>query len=178
MKDINRLILAEGTGDNVPKVEFGAGMQADDGKDPFEESLEDALCVFKSGAAKGETDILQENEAQLLFYIDLDNEAIVDKSGGDQKMQDAEDEDEPAQESKHPVLLNQYPLCPGHSLFLLFAQEGLPQVLSDELLLLLLQVFKLSQNPTLRIGYNSMGADCIANNLHVHILAGDQLFIG
>jgi hypothetical protein len=79
-QDINRLILAEGTGDNVPKVEFGAGVSADDGKDPFEESLEDALCVFKSGAAKGETDILQENEAQLLFYVDLDNEVIVDKA--------------------------------------------------------------------------------------------------
>jgi hypothetical protein len=42
------------------------------------------------------------------------------------------------QGTKHPILLNQYPICPNHSLFLLFAEEGLPQVLSDELLLLLL----------------------------------------
>lgn len=75
MQDFNRLILAEGTGDNVPKVEFGAGVSADDEKDPFEDSLEDALCVFKSGGGGGkETDILKENEAQLLFYVDLDNE--------------------------------------------------------------------------------------------------------
>ena len=80
LKDINRLILAEGSGDQVPKVEFGGGGQ-DDSKDPFEDSLEDALCVFKSGAGAGkDTDILKENEAQLLFYIDLDNETVIDKS--------------------------------------------------------------------------------------------------
>ena len=51
-------------------------------------------------------------------------------------------------------------------------------MLSDELLILLLQLFKLLANPHLRIGYNSMGADCIANNLHFHVLAADKLFPG
>jgi len=184
LKDINRLILAEGSGDQVPKVEFGGGGQ-DDSKDPFEDSLEDALCVFKSGAGAGkDTDILKENEAQLLFYVDLDNETVIDKSdaankekgeGGEADEEDV-DEDEEIVNSKHPVLLNQYPICEGHSLFLLFAQEGLPQVLSDELLLLLLQIFKISGSPSLRVGYNSMGADCIANNLHFHVLYADKLF--
>ena len=58
----------------------------------------------------------------------------------------------------------------------LFADAGLPQVLSDELLLLVLQLFKVSDQPTLRIGYNSMGADCIANNLHFHLVYADQMF--
>lgn len=49
-------------------------------------------------------------------------------------------------------------------------------MLSDELLLLLMQVFKLSSNPNLRIGYNSMGADSIANNLHFHLIYADALF--
>lgn len=125
VKDINRLILAEGTGDQMPKVEFGAGEGQDDSKDPFEDSLEDALCVFKSGGGGGkDTDILKENEAQLLFYVDLDNEVIVDKFETAQEADDLDDEE--AAQSKHPVLLNQYPLCEGHSLFLLFAQEGLP----------------------------------------------------
>jgi hypothetical protein len=61
------LILAEGTGDQMPKVEFGSsGEAADDSKDPFEDSLEDALCVFKSGGGGPggkEIDILKENEA-------------------------------------------------------------------------------------------------------------------
>jgi len=79
-------------------------------------------------------------------------------------------------ESKHPVLFNQYPVCELHSLFLLFADAGLPQVLSDELLVLMLQIFKVSDQPSLRIGYNSMGADCIANNLHFHLTYASSMF--
>ena len=67
-------------------------------------------------------------------------------------------------------------MCLNHSLFLLFAEEGLPQVLSDELMVLVLQLFKMSSDPKLRIGYNSMGADCIINNLHFHVLTTDALF--
>ena len=63
----------------MPKVEFGGGGD-DEGKDPFEDSLEDALCVFKSGNASKDTDILKENENQLLFYVDLENENIIGKS--------------------------------------------------------------------------------------------------
>jgi len=84
-------------------------------------------------------------------------------------------ENEGGPTSIHPMLINQYPLCKNHSLFLLFAEEGLPQVLSDELLMLVLQLFKISSDPTLRIGYNSMGADCIANNLHLHVLYANKL---
>ena len=61
----------------MPQVEFGGGEGGDD-KDPFEDSLEDALCVFKSGGGK-DGDILKENEAQILFYVDLENECIIDK---------------------------------------------------------------------------------------------------
>lgn len=172
--------MAEGTGDNLPKVEFGASTAVnDEDKDPFEDELEEALCVFKSGGGGGpggkDTDILKENEGQVLFYVDLENESIVGKGevGKGSMEEDCEDE---VHGSKHPVLLNQYPLCELHSLFLLFAEEGLPQVLSDELLLLLLQVFKLSSLPSLRLGYNSMGADCLSNNLHFHLLYADRLF--
>lgn len=154
----------------MPKVETGAG-EGDDDKDLFEDSLEDALCVFRSGGGK-DADILKENEGQILFYLDLENEAIVEKSA----KTSAADAEEEVQGTQHPVLLNQYPICDNHSLFLLFAEEGLPQVLSDELLMLILQVFKLTANPHLRIGYNSMGADCVANNLHTHLVFADKLF--
>ncbi len=61
-------------------MEFGgAGDQGDDDKDPFEDSLEDALCVFKSGGGK-DADILKENEGQILFYVDLENECLIDKT--------------------------------------------------------------------------------------------------
>lgn len=66
----------------MPKVEFGGG-GGDDDKDPFEDSLEDALCVFKSGAGAGkDADILKENEGQILFYLDLENESIIGKIEG------------------------------------------------------------------------------------------------
>ena len=58
----------------------------------------------------------------------------------------------------------------------MFAEAGLPQVLSDELLLLVLQMFKLTDQPSLRIGYNSMGADCIINNLHFHVFTTNNLY--
>jgi len=30
----------------------------------------------------------------------------------------------------------------------------------------------------LRIGYNSLGADCITNNLHIHIVYANEMFGG
>jgi hypothetical protein len=53
--------VAQGDASNLPKVEFGGGGQ--EGDDEFEDSLEDALQVFKSGPSGGkDTDILKENE--------------------------------------------------------------------------------------------------------------------
>lgn len=58
----------------MPKVEYAEG-GGDEEKDPFEDSLEDALQVFKSGGGK-DSDILKDNEGQILFYVDLENETI------------------------------------------------------------------------------------------------------
>jgi hypothetical protein len=79
----------------LPQVEFGGGGTEDGDKDPFEDSLEDALCVFKSGGAGGkDTDILKENEGQLLFYVDLENENIIDKQDGKSNGEGEDLEDE------------------------------------------------------------------------------------
>ena len=164
----------------MPKVEFGgpgnggpSGGFADN-SDPFEDDLEDALCVFKSG--DGNSDIVEKNENLIMFYVDLDNEMIIDKPSKNNEENKTDAVEEQASESKHPVLFNQYPVCDHHSLFLLFADAGLPQVLSDELLVLMLQIFKVSDQTSLRIGYNSMGADCIANNLHFHLTYANSMF--
>lgn len=163
--------MASGDGDTMPAVEFGGAKPEgeDDGKDLFEDQLEEALCVFKTGGAN--SDLLEENANQILFYLDLDNEEVVVE-----KKDSARDADDSAETKMHPVLFNQYPLCNRHSLFLLFAEEGLPQVLSDEVLIEIFQIFKMSDKPQLRLGYNSMGADCIINNLHFHVLGTDDLF--
>lgn len=155
-----------------PKVEF-SGSQKNDGDLDFEDALGDALCVFKSGGV--DSDLLEQNDAQILFYLNLEDESIVEKDKAQHASgQDSEEEDDRG--SLHPVLFNQYPLCSDHSLMLMFAREGLPQVLSDELLLLVIQIFKMTDKPQLRIGYNSMGADCIINNLHMHVLTTNALY--
>ena len=186
--DINRFFIEDSDGkknpngaesgqDQMSGVDFGSKQGGtgqigfEDNSDPFENDLDEALCVFKSG--DGNTDILEKNENLIMFYVDLENECIVDKQkeGGENK----QDQNDELGESKHPVLFNQYPCSANHSLLLLFAEAGLPQVLSDELLVLVLQMFKFSDESDMRLGYNSMGADCIANNLHFHILYADQL---
>lgn len=92
-----------------------------DNSDPFEDDLEDALCVFKAGDSN--KDIMEKNEKLIMFYVDLENEQIISNNEENKK----EDEDqEQVGDSKHPVLLNQYPLSQGHSIMLLFANAGLP----------------------------------------------------
>lgn len=180
--DINRFFLEDSDGNqknndgaDAGDLDFNAKqgtgqMGFADNSDPFENELEEALCVFKSG--DGNTDILEKNENLIMFYVDLENESIISKAKGGEENKH-EDQDEELNQSKHPVLFNQYPCSANHSLLLLFADAGLPQVLSDEIIVLVLQVFKLSDEAGLRLGYNSMGADCIANNLHFHLVYAD-----
>jgi hypothetical protein len=90
-----------------------------EGGDLFDNDLDEEISVFKS--AGGDSDLVKENQNNILFFIDLENETIVEKEG-DQE-QNLEEE---LQGGMHPVLINQYPLCKNHSIFLMFAHEGLP----------------------------------------------------
>jgi hypothetical protein len=95
--DINRFFIEDSDGvknenpaggNEMPKVEFGASGSGPsngfaDNSDPFEDDLEDALCVFKSG--DGNSDILEKNEKLIMFYVDLDNELILSKPGSEEE---------------------------------------------------------------------------------------------
>jgi len=71
----------------MPKIEGSAGVMLKndegpqagfaDNSDPFEDDLEDALCVFKAGDSN--KDILEKNDKLIMFYVDLENEMIVNK---------------------------------------------------------------------------------------------------
>lgn len=50
-------------------------------------------------------DILEQNDKQILFYLDLDNEAIVDKLAA-AKMRNADSSDGAESSKLHPVLFN------------------------------------------------------------------------
>lgn len=60
----------------MPQVEFGSSDKPSSGfadsSDPFEDDLDNALCVFKSGDAN--SDMLEKNDGLILFYVDLENE--------------------------------------------------------------------------------------------------------
>lgn len=67
----------------MPKIESrgsdpGPSQGFNDNSDPFEDALEDALCVFKSGDTN--SDIMERNEKLILFFVDLENESIINKN--------------------------------------------------------------------------------------------------
>ena len=64
-------------GFSEPETNQPLSENKEDAGDLFEDALEDALCVFKSGGAN--VDLLKENDKQILFYVDLDNEEIIEK---------------------------------------------------------------------------------------------------
>ena len=140
--DINRFFVEDSdgnkanagggaTGNEMPQIEGSAGMNGGTGlpasgfaynSDPFEDDLEDALCVFKAGDSN--KDIMEKNEKLIMFYVDLENEQILNSN--EENKNGGEEDQEQVGDSKHPVLLNQYPLSMGHSIMLLFANAGLP----------------------------------------------------
>ena len=94
----------------MPQVEFGQMGNGEtgfaDNTDPFEDDLEEALCVFKSG--DNNNDIIQKNEKLIMFYVDLENEIIIRNSNSEENKQDTNEE---LTDAKHPVLFNQYPIA-------------------------------------------------------------------
>ena len=138
--DLNRFLIEDSDGKKgpaaageMPAIESSAQQNGGpstgftDNCDPFEEALDDALCVFKSG--DGTSDVLERNQKLVLFHLDLENEMIVAKKGaGAAETEELKEGDLPEMdsESTHPVLLNQYPICDKHSVLLMFADAGLP----------------------------------------------------
>jgi hypothetical protein len=109
----------EGDGFTPPQVESKGSSGGNENDDLFEDHLEDALCVFKTGGIN--KDILEQNEKQILFFINFEEEEIIEKD----QYSLSESNNEKI-EGCHPILFNQYPICKNHSLILLFAFEGLP----------------------------------------------------
>lgn len=76
----------------------------------------------------------------------------------------------------HPVLINTAPLCRNHSILLMYPDEELPQIIGQDIVLLLLNIFKLF--PNVKVGYNSIGASAMVNHLHFHLVFPDDLVGG
>jgi len=90
--DINRFFIEDSDGvknnknssEKMPNVEFGGGSSGfADNSDPFENELDDALNVFKSGGENN--DIISNNQKLIMFYVDLEEECFIDNSGEENK---------------------------------------------------------------------------------------------
>jgi GDP-L-galactose phosphorylase len=66
----------------------------------------------------------------------------------------------------HMVLINVSPIEYGHVLLVPRILDSLPQQIEQPELLLALQMAKSSDNPYMRVGYNSLGAYATINHLH------------
>lgn len=114
------------------------------------------------------------NSPPLVCWIDLLNEQVIEDSM-DLVEEFKEGCNEDLTEAPHPLVLPDNPISQGHFLFLLYKDEGLPQAVSPEFLTLVLNIFRVGNNPSMRLGYDSLGAGACYNHLYFHVLFLDQV---
>ncbi|XP_046970940.1 GDP-D-glucose phosphorylase 1 [Vanessa cardui] len=74
----------------------------------------------------------------------------------------------------HAVLVNISPISKYHSLLCTSINKCLPQVITKESLKLAIDLMLLTQDRTLRIGFNSLCAFASVNHLHYHLFIEEQ----
>lgn len=76
------------------------------------------------------------------------------------------------------ITFNYFPICKSHTNLTVCYEQRYPQLLSNEFILQAIQIFDIANNnPSLRLGYDSLGAGCIINHLHFELLFLDELGI-
>ena len=106
-------------------------------------------------------------EGKVICWVDFDNEELSKEKPSEESKEIC---DEEVTDSYHPLYINPVPWVAGQSYLALFPDESLPQAVSTELLTLAMNIFRLSKNPYLRLGYDSLGANSDVNHLHFHVL--------
>ena len=96
LHDVNRFFVQQEAGDGQEASNI------DD--DLFDNELEDELSVFKNKQGD-EKDLVEQNENEILFFVDLDNESIVEKQDRQANEWDADHEEE-IKTNTHPILIN------------------------------------------------------------------------
>ena len=137
------------------QIDFDEEEIKEDFKDKFTEQIKTTSNNVFKNFDEEKFNFNKVNPKEILFSVNLDEESIITK----EKMQkDQEDinfdnnqlNDEISEFSLHPVLANISPICKYHSLLPLFPEEELPQVIGSDILVLLLQAFKMSNSESLR----------------------------
>ncbi|CAD8196569.1 unnamed protein product [Paramecium pentaurelia] len=113
---------------------------------------------------ENDINFLNVEQGEILFRVDFSTGEIVD------------DENNINENNDNPILVNTAPICSYHSIVVPFLNSKFQQLLSGFIAESVFILFKISQSPHLRIGYNSKLANCSINHLHLHIIYVDQLF--
>jgi hypothetical protein len=112
-----------------------------------------------------------------ILLVDLDNQEL--KSDNIlEKMENLQMNDDNLSEEitgkNDLITLNYFPISKSHCYLTICYDLNFPQLLSSEFIIQALQIFSIANNPTLRLGYNSLGAGCIINHLHFEFLFLDD----
>ena len=110
-------------------------------------------------------------ESNVICWLDFDNEELSKEKPSEESKEIC---DEEVTDSYHPLYINPVPWVAGQSFLALFPEECLPQAASTELLTLAMNIFRLSKNPYLRLGYDSLGANSDINHLHFHVIFAEN----
>jgi len=106
------------------------------------ENLDDSLERDLKGfidVPKSDFDFMKANNEKIFSFIDIDNEQI--KASHSSTGEESEELELNVVEGTHPLLIPEYPICVDHTILPLFVEQQLPQILSDDLLLLIIQSF-------------------------------------
>lgn len=110
------------------------------------------------------------DEGEKILGVYLDNQEII----GEEMDVDDEDLSNEILKNKDLITLDYFPLSISHCNITLCYDQDLPQVLSSELLVQLLQLFPIAKNNSLVCGYDSLGGGCVINHLHFEFLMLDD----
>ena len=145
-----------------------------------ESSFDEEIMALTEAKPAHDFDFIGTNHEKIVCYVDIPNEVVIEKPESGEEKKEGEEEPElelNVSEGVHPLLLPPAPLSRGHVIFPLNCDQALTQELSDDILTILLQVFATTNNPTLKIGYNGMGAGSTVNQLHFHLLFADTFYL-
>lgn len=73
------------------------------------------------------------------------------------------------------ICTNSFPVSISHTNLVLNFDKCFPQLLSNELINQALEIFNLTSNSSLRLGFDSLGAGCVINHLHFELLWLDDI---
>lgn len=110
------------------------------------------------------------DEEEKLLLVSLEDQEIKSETSREEEKDDSLN----LNENTDLITIQYFPICQTHCNITLCYEQNLPQVLSSELIVQFLQIFPMMKNNSLICGYDSLGAGCVINHLHLEFLFLDD----